>query len=93
MPRHPATQAPARHRYLRDRSTTGTLLTPAPSSPERDLFDAAANLQQVSVMADQDGLESTQENMTYLVVASIEALCVDAVELAHQCRELGAVRG
>ncbi len=62
------------------------------AGPHRIELDIATDLQQIAVPIDKNCLEAPLEQMPDLGMPTVVRLRVDAVELLHQHREIGAAR-
>ncbi len=51
-------------------------------------FDIAAQVEQVGILVDDDGLESALEHVPHDAVAPVECLRIPGVEVAHESREI-----
>jgi hypothetical protein len=60
--------------------------------PHRRRFDVLAGGQQVVVAVDQHALEAPLEHRAALAMAAVVGLGVDAVDVAHQARQIGLAR-
>ena len=60
--------------------------------PQRVQIDVAAHFQKVPIAIHHDGLEPSPEQMADLAVTAVVALRVDAIDVAHQPRQIGLAR-
>lgn len=61
---------------------------PSHPGPDRIKNDIAAQLQQVGVLLDHNGFETSLKDMPHPCVAPVEFLRVDSVQLPHALREV-----